>query len=295
MNDDHCFVESDEPYQRELRLRQSRWRERRGLPMGLHRGQPLGSRLIMPDAEERLTNFLTPTIGGIVLDEYVRNKRSKSHEKKVIGYPRIFNDLLSSQPLVFNLFGELKADPEAATVAARRLWPGRVDRVTGIEFEWSPGRQDPRYLGNGTAADVALFHTTPGGGKGLICVETKYHENLKVEPATLKPRIGEVAEVSGAFRSDAVTSLREPPLQQIWFDHLLGLSVVQASDVGSALFVLLYPTINHRCADAARSYAATLTSTGAATFEARTLEDVVEKLEAACAWPWVRMFRDRYL
>ena len=51
------FVASDVPWQRELRDRQSTWREAKGHPIGYHRGRPLGSRLAMPAAEEQLWNF----------------------------------------------------------------------------------------------------------------------------------------------------------------------------------------------------------------------------------------------
>jgi hypothetical protein len=164
---DVTLVAGDCPWQRELRQRQSRWREARGYPIGLHDGHPLGSRLAMPDAEDKLWNFLTPAIGELARREYASNTSLPREHQKVYGYPRLFADLLSSQPMAFNLFGGLALDLSRATAAARRLWPNRVDHVTRIEFEWSPGRWNRRYLGNGTAADVALFHTTPGGETGI--------------------------------------------------------------------------------------------------------------------------------
>ena len=83
-------------------------------------------------------------------------------------------DLLSSQPMCFNLFGELAADLELATSAARAWWPGRVERVTELRFEWSPGRRDRRYLNSRAAFDAVLTHTTSGRGRGFIGIETKY-------------------------------------------------------------------------------------------------------------------------
>ncbi len=210
---DTTFVASDAPWQRELRDRQSTWREAKGHPIGHHKGRPLGSRLAMPAAEEQLWNFLTPTIGGLVLKEYRANLERPRREQKLYGHPRLFEDLLSSQPLVFNLFGELALNLDCATQVARRLWPERVASVSGVEFEWSPGRWDARYLDNGTAADVAIFHTTPRGGTGVVFVETKYHEDLSGDDYELKPRYFAVARASGAFVDDHIDALTRGPLQ----------------------------------------------------------------------------------
>ena len=57
----------------------------------------------MPWAEETLSNYLTETVRGVVGQEVLDKTKSSG---KLYGRPRIFNDLLSSQPLAFNLFGD---------------------------------------------------------------------------------------------------------------------------------------------------------------------------------------------
>src|SRR5687768_5195776 len=103
-------------FQRKARVLQSLWREQNRLPMGRHAGtrgaRPLGSRLAMPDAEAGLWNFLSENIQAVVRREVLDPARSKG---KLYKKPRIFDDLLSSQPLCFNLFGELQCDLELAT------------------------------------------------------------------------------------------------------------------------------------------------------------------------------------
>lgn len=292
---DDTFVPSDAPWQGELRRRQSRWRETRGYPIGLHKGRPLGSRLAMPEAEEKLWNFLTPAIGELVRREHLANRSVPRDRKKLYGHPRLFADLLSSQPLAFNLFGELALDLSRASAAARRLWPDRVDCVTRIEFEWSPGRWNLRYLNNGTAADIAIFHTTLCGGSGVIFIETKYHEDLSGKDHAIKPRYLEVALCSGAFLNQAVDTLQSGRLQQLWLDHLLVLALREADNLDSALFVLAYPEVNERCRDAVPAYTATLDASQPSTFEARTLEELVSVLEEDAEAAWARGFRERYL
>lgn len=261
----------------------------------------LGSRLPMPFAERELVNFLSPEIGALVRAEVDANKAvTDPRFHKLYGEPRIFDDLLSSQPMCFNLFGPLALDLEAATRVARRLWPDRVDTVTAVRFEHSPGRGDPTYLDNRSAAGALIEHTTPSGGVGIIAIETKYHEDSRgsskeaIEKVKAKARYGEVAEASGVFRSPTDEALRESPLWQIWLDHLLALAWQQADGLDAALFVLAYPALNLAVDRAAGSYAACLVD-GDDSFQALTLEAINSVMADEVDRPEVAAFADRYL
>lgn len=287
-----AFVGTDNPFQRLARVRQARWREGRDLPVGEHRGRPLGSRLAMPFAQETLANYLTDTIREVVRAEVLDPKASAG---KLYGRPRIFNDLLSSQPLCFNLFGELKRDPGLANRVIAILTGGRAKRVTAIEFEHSPGRRDAKYTGDRSAFDVFVAYTTATGAPGFLGVEVKYHEGLGDPPAEHRPRYDEVATLMGQFRPDAMAKLRAKPLQQIWRDHLLVGSLVADPGAGfdEGRFVFLSPAENERCQAAVIAYRACLSS--AATFDAWLLDDVVRVLQDASAGPWADELAARYL
>lgn len=286
----HSYVAGDSPFQATLRLRQAKWRERNGYPIGEHRGRPLGSRLAMPWAEESLANYLTPAIGELVGREVADAKRVG----KLISQPRIFNDLLSSQPLAFNLFGELALDLDLATAVCGELWPSSIGRVTSIEFEWSPGRGDAKYLDNRSAFDVAVFYETREAERGFVGIEVKYHENLQVGASTHKPRYDQVAAASGVFVDHADNDLRRPPLQQIWLDHLLALSMLQADDGWTeGSFVLLHPAENSRCVKVGDAYRDHISAP--ATFERVTIERVVAAMKLHTDATWPAAFADRYL
>lgn len=288
----HVYVPSDNSFQRLARVRQARWRERRELPIGEHRGRPLGSRLPMPYARDTLANYLTDGIRDVVRAEVLDAKKRAG---KLYGQPRIFNDLLSSQPLCFNLFGELQRDLERASRVVARLTNGRVARVTRIEFEHSPGRRHAKYTGDRSAFDVFVEYVTGGGARGFLGVEVKYHEGLGDAAAEHRPRYDEVAAAMGAFRPEAVAKLRARPLQQIWRDHLLVGSLVADEDAGydEGRFVFLSPAENERCRDAVVAYRACLSND--ATFGAWTLEDVVSVLRTEAAASWVDELATRYL
>jgi hypothetical protein len=129
-------VSRDSPFQQRLRLLQSMWREAEKLPVGSY-----GNYLPTEMAKKTLAGYLDDTIRDVVRTEVWSPKASG----KVFIEPRIYDNLLSSQPMCFNLFAHLQQDLDLAT----RVFAGRcsekVKKVTGIEFEWSPGRGDPAY------------------------------------------------------------------------------------------------------------------------------------------------------
>ena len=293
----HAWVSGEAQWRGTLRLMQALWREEQGLPIGRHprsgsSSRPLGSRIAMPEAKESLGNYLTDTIRQVVRDELA----AASADQKLFSAPRIYDDLLSSQPLCFNLFGELKADLGVATALGRHIWPNRVQRVTRIEFEHSPGRGDVAYLGNRSAFDVYLEHTTPEGGLGFIGIEVKYHEDLRTESDETRERVHEVALNSGLFDEHDIPKLARPPLQQVWFDHLLALSMLLADRErwqGNGLFVFLHPAANLASYRVVSRYERCLRRPGA--FQRLTLEEVLAALQVVNEAPWVELFRDRYL
>ena len=280
-------------FQRRARVLQALWRQERGFGCGEHHGpkgsRPLGSRLPMPWAQDTLANFLTDPVREVVRAEVIE---VDDGEGKLYGKPRIFNDLLSSQPLCFNLFGELTCDLSLASAVMNSMTGGRFTEVTKIDFEWSPGRRDPRYLNDRSAFDVYLRCRSASGGKGFIGIEVKYHENLAGLAGGHKSEYDKVADKMGCFRENREPLLKSP-LQQIWRDHLLA-GVTRIEDGHEdGLFVTLYPKDNLDVANALSDYRAQLLSDG--SFAAWTLEDFVGKLSSFSGASWIDAFTNRYL
>ena len=285
-----AYVGSDSIFQRRLRVLQSIWRTERGYAAGEHNGRLLGSRLPMPWARETLSNYLTPSIRHVVRNEVSGQRRNYD---KLYSEPRIFNDLLSSQPLCFNLFAELQQDLALATAVFKLLTAGRVDRVIGVDFEHSPGRGDQNYTGDRSAFDVFITYETLQHGRGFIGIEVKYHENLKGVSAQHRPRYDEIADIMGCFKPELMTPLRNQPLQQIWRDHLLAGSLRQPGDFDDGFFVFLYPKANDACANAVRDYETCLSDRQ--TFTDWTLEDAASTIQEFTHAGWISHFVDRYL
>lgn len=281
-------------FQRKARILQSMWREEQGFEIGVHKGRngdrPLGSRLTMPWAEETLSNFLTETTKQVIRDEVIDEEKSKG---KLYKKPRIFNNLLSSQPLCFNLFAELQRDLSLASSIFNEFTSGRVNRVTGIEFEFSPGRGEDKYTGDKSAFDVYIKYDPDLGGHGFFGVEVKYHENLKVEPEEHQTRYDEIAEMMGCFILEKMDDLKSPPLQQIWRDHLLSGILKKEDNFDEGTVVFLYPRDNPHCEDAILDYRECLTESD--SFHVWIMEDLIDVIQKDTQEDWVERFSDRYL
>jgi hypothetical protein len=215
LRDHHAFVAGDNAWQQRARLTQALWRERQGLPAGLHRDAPLGSRLTPADAEPpTLANYMSAQARHQVETAVAAAQDSGA----LLSRPRLWVDLLSSQPLCFNLFGPLAEDLDLATAVLQLVWP-HIVQVTEIKFEWSPGRGDTRYTGNRSAFDVFVAYHGDRG-RGFLAIEVKYHENLRGSTATgPAQRYPTIAQAHGIFRESALPTLQTLPLQQLWLDH----------------------------------------------------------------------------
>lgn len=244
----------------------------------------------MPAARESLAGFLSETIRDCVRRETLADDRDRS---RVMEPERLFGNLLSSQPLCFNLFGELADDLDLATRALQRRIEG-VSQVVGIELEWSPGRGDKRFTGDKSAFDVFVRYEDDSGRAAFIAIEVKYHENLSDKAAATRPRHREVAAAMRCFLAQRRADLESAPLQQFWRDHVLAGSVVQSElPYERGLFAVLYPRDNFVCREALEKYESCLSD--ASTFAAWTMEDVVADLRAVTSASWVDAFEKRYL
>lgn|GEM_PF-1237199 len=252
-------------------------------------GAPLCSTIDLGHARATLANFLNETIRGVVGHEVLGPGRDPD---SLIEPDRFLGNLLSSQPLCFNLFGELARDLDLATRVLKAIMPGRIGRVIEIKFEYSPGRGEEGYTGDRSAFDVFVRYESETQRRGFLGIEVKYHEALKDKAAPHRPRYDELADAMGCFPLDR-SALKDKPLQQIWRDHLLAGALVGGGlgyDEGT--FVFLYPCDNDACTRALAAYRAQLTSD--ATFATWTLEDVVAAQRDAGA-PAASALAERYL
>jgi len=303
----HCW-EADDPvpgrpgmtaFRRRVRYHQARWREAMGHPIGTQPivprpGKPVrpaGSRLPLEYARESGANFLNANVLAAVR---ARTAVTEAHQS--FDHQRLWADLLWSPALGFNLAGDLAADLELADRAVHRWWPDAPGRVVEVRFAHSPGRFDPAYLNSLRAFDVAFVLDLGDGAKGVVGVDTRYHERAKAEtpkPGNLR-RYLEVAERSGAFAEGATDVVKgRSELALLWLEHLLLLSMLQHTS-GMwrwGRFVVVHPAGNSDYTELCARYRALLEDRS--TFSSVTVEELLDAdalPEATAA-----ALRDRYL
>lgn len=272
------------------RLLQSKWRDKKGYPQG-----KLGNYLERSFAETTKSNFLTVNIRNLVTVE-IENIRKNGG---LISTPRIWDNMLSSQPLCFNLFGELCLDLNLATNVFKKLFPDKIEKVNEIKFEFSPGRGDSKYIGDHSAFDVFIKYSR-GNISGFIGMEVKYAESLREETVdkankNFKERYENLTIDCGIFLADSIKYLRKPPLSQIWRDHLLAIATKQDYDEG--FFVFLFPSKNAQYQNAIDDYSKYLFSKNFETncFYPMNLEKIIEAISAKTSAEWINELKERYL
>jgi hypothetical protein len=302
LRENDCYISTDTRYRAAARLRQSLWRHDQNLPLGGLRPRdqpeaaplPLGSR-IDEDAGRRGGNFISRAVHALV-----RREVALCEDGALIETERLTTNLLSSTALVFNLLGPLALDPELATAVFRSLLPGFVHAVEEIRFETSPGRGDPRFLGDATASDAAIEIITPDGEPGTVFIEAKYTEGLSGPAAPARPRYDEVSREVGLFINADSPVLRTRGVEQFWRLHMLAGLAVRHGVTPRALFITISPAQNRRVAAALTLFMAELadpvpTSDNQIGFTALTLEAVVAAIASCGDTQSAAYIRDRYL
>jgi len=167
-----AYYKYDTPFASYARLLQSKWRDGKGYQSGDY-----GNYIELEFAKRTKANYLTDNIKRCVSEAIIEARNNGG----MVSEPRIWNNLLSSQPLCFNLFGEMSCDTELATNFFKTLFPKIVVKVTKVRFEYSPKRGDKRYTGDHSAFDVFIEYLNDKQELCFIGIEVKYAETLKEE------------------------------------------------------------------------------------------------------------------
>jgi hypothetical protein len=285
-------------YRRGLRYHQAQWREAHGHPIGAQPIAPrpgapvrlVGNRLPLDYGRDTGAGFLTA--GALAA---ARARTSIVEPQQSFDHQRLWADLLSSEALSFNLFGDLAADLTRADRAVHTWWPDAPGTVCDVRFAHSPGRLDPVYLNSLRAFDVAFVLDVGRSERAVVAVDTKYHERNKVEQPkpTNAARNMEVCDRSGAFTPAARRLLEPSDLAVTWLEHLLLLSMLQHESGAWAWgrYVVVHPAGNTDVADADARYRDVLADD--ATYATMTVEALLATHAVPAAT--TRALRERYL
>ena len=183
---------SESGFKKRMRLHQGWWR---AFVLGEKEGEhPLNNKKTVCNTilngEQSNKNFLTDNTIKVV-KKTLKDRRDDS--SGIIEEDRLFNNLLSSQPLCFNFFSELKFDKAFALEVMNNLGFD-ISSVEDVLFEYAPKEN---YTNDNSAFDVAL-DVTKNGKKGLIGLECKYTDSFSAKEFD-KPEYRNIFEESDVF------------------------------------------------------------------------------------------------
>ena len=158
---------------------------------------------------------------------YAKDRVTNRHKYETIESDRLFNNLLSSQPMAFNLFCPLRQmrekSPETATKVIKAALPNYpIHKVTEVALEFIPANHE-KLTGDKSAMDAIIRFEDEEGKDGFIAIETKYSENLGKNVASRREKSIECIKQLKCFSPDVEQSIiaGNTALTQIYRNFLL--------------------------------------------------------------------------
>lgn len=289
----------DDEFTARMRLHQSWYRAER-LRVACGTGplaqdtERYGNMLQREDGERGL-NFLTPEIAALAV-------RRQQELPAFLERHRLLCNMLSSQPMCFNLFGPVALDAALAPRLMSALLDEKVSRVLRVVIEHAP-EPPSRYLDDRTSFDAYVELERADGTRGFVGIETKLTEPFSAERYSLADRPAYakwVGRADAPWLADRRNSLEDIGHNQLWRDHMLAfaLATENAAEVGSGALVLVRHPDDRRCTASVTSYQRCLRE-GCSTLIDRPLDDVVRRWAPVIAGTpyekWLAAFRERYV
>lgn len=243
---------SDNKFAKRMRFHQSWYRAHvLGVPCGTGPGpkdtRELGSMLRREDGERGL-NFLTPQIL-----EAAKSRLAES--KGVVREFRLMHNLLSSQPMCFNLFAQMISDHDLASKVLNELLPVKGVSVTKVAIEHAPEPKE-KYLDDATAFDAYMEYVRPDGKPGFVGIETKLTEPFSQHRYDGDSYRRWSNNEKSPWVDGSSKDLAELRLNQLWRDHLLAVSMLLQPDsrfTEGHLMLVRHPLDKH-CEETVRQY-----------------------------------------
>lgn len=206
---------------------------------------------------------------------------------------RARHNMLSSMPMCFNLFGQLKRRPALARAFAESVVGEAVTSVA-VELEDSPA-----LLGDRTGFDASIRWEASTGTRGILAIETKLTEQFSAKVYGLDDHEAyrRFSTAQGApFDRDRLEELTDSRWNQLWRNHMLAEAVRVTDGLDAARQVVVFPAAAESTRTLVASYRDLLTNPDAVIDI--TLEQVLDRTAPAldsADHSWLQAFRMRYV
>ena len=146
---------------------------------------------------------------------------------------RLARNMLSSMPMAFSIFGELRAAADRGLDVVRAFLDPHAVSVEVMECVWRPAVD---LLGDRSVFDAAVITVRADGSRHLVGIDVKYTEQFN---RTIYNSDGyrQVHEYSGWFRPGTARPLLGPATNQLWRTSLLAAACARHGVMGVELGV----------------------------------------------------------
>ena len=243
-------------------------------------------------------NFLFPETF-----EYAKkrvDKINKMAEETIDSY-RLFNNMLSSMPMTFNLFHPLMMIKEKYPEELDAMFKGAfplfdIHHVNEILIEFIP-ISTANYTNDKKAMDAAILFTDSKGHKCIIAIETKYADCLGMNVANDNDQKYKITSASGMFTAEGLEQVKND-CTQIYRNFLMTEKYRMVLDLKESYSVLMAPR-GHPTTDAEiKSLKKSLKPKYQYKIRFYSLEDFLDALYERCPYDfldWIGLFKERYL
>lgn len=245
---------SDNAFRRRVRLHQSWYRDVvLDVPYGSgprKSSKTLYGNMLTADSACEGLNFISSEIFTLA--------KNRLNERRGGVEPfRLLRNMLSSQPMSFNLFGPVALNPDFNTKLVQSIWGSHIEKVTDVKFEWAP-TPIREYLNDRTAFDVFIEYES-STGPGFIGIETKLSEEI-ASKKRVKPEYTRWMSEDGPWKSNAYPQCSERLYNQLWRNHLLSWALVnqRASEYVHGFSTIVRHQDDLQCKNAVNGYRALL-------------------------------------
>jgi hypothetical protein len=292
----HC-APSDDDFTRRMRFHQSWYRHHvLQVPPGQnpHAGGARYGNMLQDTDADAGWNFINAEIYDCVTKRF--------HQEQDAGQVgRMRSNMLSSQPLCFNLFGPAARDRDWATALFTALDGVPQDiRVERVLFEFAPDRA--QHLRDNTSFDAFVEYTRPDGRRGFIGIETKLTEPFSQDKYDFGDRYSRWLTKQGWWwRTGSEAEFSKKQFNQLWRNHLLTFAMLH-QDVptySEGLCAVVYHQEDSACRPAIHAYRNHLRDEIQPTLLEWPLKDLLEHWKTKVATrqqrEWFNAFWLRYL
>jgi hypothetical protein len=256
--------------------------------------------MLQPKAAEKGKNFL-PGLS----EELLQLARARLSEKPrgAIEEYRLLHNLLSSQPMAFNLFAAMDKGHSLEAMANRLfgklVQDEKFSRIRRVRMEFAP-RPAKEYLSDRTAFDAFVEYERSGGKLGFVGIETKLTEAFSPKEYDTKV-YRDLMKLPGAPFQGPVEALRSAQVNQLWRGHLLmgAMLAKPKSPYSYGHFMVVYHPEDLECVEAIQAYRKLLKPEDP-TFLDLPLDQLFEQYiefaaQTRLEGEWAERFQERYL